>query len=469
MNLHKLRERQARINRLEFPLKCEEHSIKLKYDKKIQKLKTEINSINSKLAEEYKITSITKDNLNDYVFHIFSLFFNKRNHPIEKEIILQSRQIIDAIQNYQEIKNELVLKEKEKMEDQTQILMEKENKRENDMIKEGFKKIDFCIKNFNKIKDDFFDKNKNKESVRDLSNKFAKLIDENQKLKWDFKFVKIIYEKMMKMYNKEMNNYIKLLRLYNNNKSNENNNKLFATRLISNGNCYDIFNSDYTQKENTKNQNLKLTIKTTTYSTSNTINADKKCLSQENLNQNKNKKPNLFFKNKNKYRNKYFSKKKFLTIKTDNNSLKPKQLLKRIFSANSLTNKNIFNSINKNEEIYLKKIIDFMQQKNAEKNKIIRKIRLNISDEIKMSIWVKNFISKLINEIRNDIDDIKYYLTNDANNEDLNKELNKNEKILFFCVYFYDNCIKGSNNTKYFFDNIQNKTINKNKKNFKES
>ena len=110
-----------------------------------------------------------------------------------------------------------------------------------------------------------------------------------------------------------------------------------------------------------------------------------------------------------------------------------------------------------------------MKQKNAEKNKIIRNIRLNISDEIKMLIWVKNFISKLINEIRNDIDDIKYYLTNDENNEDLKNELNKNEKLLFFCVYFYDNCIKGSNNTKYFFDNIHNKTINKKKNNFKES
>jgi len=42
---------------------------------------------------------------------------------------------------------------------------------------------------------------------------------------------------MMKMYNK--NNYIKLL---TNNKSNEDNNKLFTTRLISKGNCYDIFN-----------------------------------------------------------------------------------------------------------------------------------------------------------------------------------------------------------------------------------
>ena len=84
MNLHKLRERQARINRLEFPLKCEEHSIKLKYDKKIQKLKTEINSINSKLAEEYKITSITKDNLNDYVF-IFFLYFVINGITLQKK------------------------------------------------------------------------------------------------------------------------------------------------------------------------------------------------------------------------------------------------------------------------------------------------------------------------------------------------------------------------------------------------
>ena len=51
------------------------------------------------------------------------------------------------------------------------------------MINNGFKKIDYCIKNFNKLEDDFFDKNKNKERVRDLNNKFAKLNDKNQKLK----------------------------------------------------------------------------------------------------------------------------------------------------------------------------------------------------------------------------------------------------------------------------------------------
>ena len=81
------------------------------------------------------------------------------------------------------------------MEEQIQILTEKENKRENDMINNGFKKIDYCIKNFNKLEDDFFDKNKNKERVRDLNNKFAKLNDKNQKLKWDFKFIKIFIKK----------------------------------------------------------------------------------------------------------------------------------------------------------------------------------------------------------------------------------------------------------------------------------
>ena len=106
-----------------------------------------------------------------------------------------------------------------------------------------------------------------------------------------------------------------------------------------------------------------------------------------------------------------------------------------------------------------------MKQKNLEKNNKIRKMRLLISDELKMLIWIKNLISKLINEIRTDIDDIKYYLTNDKNNEQLTNELKKKKKLLFFCVYFYDNCIKGSNNTKYFIDNIHNKKIIEKKKN----
>ena len=467
MNLHKLRERQARINRLEFPLKCEEHNIKLEYDKKIKVLKSKINSIKSKLSEEYRLTALIKDSLNDYVFHILSYLFNKRNHPKEKSIIIQSRKIIEAIQNYQIIKNELIIKEKEKIEEQFKALFEQEKKREQDMLNDEFKKLVFIINYFNKLKDDFFDKSNIQKNVRDLSSKFGKLFEENQKLKWDFNFIKIIYEEMLKIYNKEMNKFKKLLSLYDDsviNNSSDKNNKLFATRLISNGNCYDIFNNDNNKKENTKYRNLKLSIQTSTYSTSNTINIDKKCLSQENFHQKKIKRPNLTLNHNKKYYNKYSSKKNFLTIKTDNELIKPKKPLKRIFSANLLTNKNIPESNILNDKIYLKKLIDFMKQKNLEKNESIRKVRALISDELKMLIWVKNFISKLINEIRNDIDDIKYYLTNDRNNTQLINELHKNEKLLFFCVYFYDNCIKGSNNTKYFIDNIHNKKISEKKK-----
>ena len=157
--------------------------------------------------------------------------------------------------------------------------------------------------------------------------------------------------------------------------------------------------------------------------------------------------------------NKNFKKKKYLTIKTDNdfNTKKP---IKRIFSANSLTNKNIIQNRNKtNEEIYLKNVIDYLKQRNFEKNKYIKKLRLSISDELKTLIWVKNFISKLINELRYDIDDIKYYISNDENNKQLQKELRHNEKLLFFCVYFYDNCINGSYKTKYYINNIHNKDI----------
>ena len=78
-------------------------------------------------------------------------------------------------------------------------------------------------------------------------------------------------------------------------------------------------------------------------------------------------------------------------------------------------------------------------------------MRLLISDELKSLIWVKNFIGNLINELRNDIDDIKYYITNDKSNINLKQQLKYNEKLLFFCIYFYDNCMKGSKKTNYFF------------------
>ena len=124
MNLHKLKERQDRINRKEFPLKCEEHNIKLEYDKKIKSCKTEIKSIKTKISEEYRKTTVIKDNLNEYVFHIISLLFNKNNYPKEKEVIITSRNINDTLQKYQDYKNKLLLDDKEMFEDRMFKLIE---------------------------------------------------------------------------------------------------------------------------------------------------------------------------------------------------------------------------------------------------------------------------------------------------------------------------------------------------------
>ena len=484
MNLHKLKERQDRINRNEFPLKCEEHNIKLEYDKKIKACKTEIKSIKTKISEEYRKTTVMKDNLNEYVYHIISLLFNKNNYTKEKEVIITSRNINNTLKKYQDYKNKLLLEDKEMFEDKIFKLIEYEDKREKGLINLGFEKIDFGIKNFHKLKDEFFQKDENKDSIRDLSNKFEKIINQNKKLKWDFNLIKIIYEKLLRMYKKEMNTYkILLNKLSNNNINNkrnkryeeiktdninnnkkDKNNNLFTTRLISKGDRFNIFNNDNFKKENFKNTKLKINIENSTYSSYNTFNINKKCLSHENLNKNKiiNDKIILNLK-KGKINSKYFSRKKYLTIKTDKEFTNNKRIIKRIFSANSLTNKNInLNQIN--EEIYLKKVIVFMKQKNKEKDKCINKINLFISDEIKTLIWIKNFISKLINEIRYDIDDIKYYLSNDKDNKDLQNQLHQNEGLLFFCVYFYDNCIKGNNKTKYYFDYMNYKDSNKNNK-----
>ena len=442
MLLQRLKERQDRINRKEFPFKCEEHNLKLFYDKKIKALKAEKKLIKNKVSEEYKITTITKDLLNEYVAHLISLIFNKNNYPKEKDAIKLSRNIINLLQKYQDEKAKLFIEEKEKIEDIMAISAEEEDKKQIDMIESGFQRIDSRIKYFNKLKDDFFNKDAKNESIRQLSDKFSKLVEENRKVKLDLKLVKVAYEKILKIYKKEMNNYIKLIKRCENI-----NNNLFTTRIISTGNRYDIFNN-----LSSKEINLNINIKSQTYSTSSTINQDKKCLSQENYRKKKiiNKKLSL---------NRNYKKKNYLTIKTDNdfNTKKP---IKRVFSANSLTNKNIIQNSNKTkEEIYLKNAIDYLKLRNIEKNKYIKKLRLSISDELKTLIWIKNFISKLINELRYDIDDIKYYLSNDESNKQLQKELRHNEKLLFFCIYFYDNCINGTNKTKYFINNIHDKDI----------
>ena len=48
MNRHRLKERQDRINRMEFPIKCQEYNLKRFYNKKIKSLKAEIKKINEK-------------------------------------------------------------------------------------------------------------------------------------------------------------------------------------------------------------------------------------------------------------------------------------------------------------------------------------------------------------------------------------------------------------------------------------
>ena len=454
MNLYRLRERQKKINLREFPFKCELDNQKKFYDKKIDAIKAEIKSIKNKMGEEYRKTFLTKDVLVEYLAHVISLIFNKNNYPKEKEAIQKSREIMHLLEKYQEEKNQLFIIEKEKLEEQIVQLIEIEDKREKNLIKEGFKKIDLSIKFFNKLKDEFFKPNENKETISELSDKFERLMEENRKLKLDLKMIKIVYEKMKEVYDREMDKNLMLKKYF----ENPNNNKLFTTRIISDGNRYDVFN-----KLNSKKKKLNINIINPTYSTSISINKDKKCLSQENWHKKRNIKKKLT--SYSNYRNHMnnFKTKNYLSIKTDNDFSSYKQI-KRVFSAKTLTNKISKNANKTKEEIYLNDVIDYLKQKNFEKNNIIRKIRLSISDELKTLIWVKNFISKLINELRYDIDDIKYYLSNDKNNKILQAKLNYNEKLLFFCVYFYDNCIKGNKKSIYFINNMRNKNKEEKKK-----
>ena len=268
MLLQRLKERQDRINRKEFPFKCEEHNLKLFYDKKIKACKVEKRLIKNKISEEYKITTITKDVLNEYVAHILSLIFNKNNYPKEKDAIRISRNIIDLLQKYQDEKAKLFIEEKEKIEEIMAVSIEKEDKREIDMIESGFQRIDSNIKYFNKLKDDFFNKDAKNVSIRQLSDKFSKLVEENRKVKLDFKMVKITYEKILKIYKKEIDNYIKLKKHFENLSGD-----LFTTRIISTGNRFDIFNS--INNISSKTINLNINIKNPTYSTSSTINQKK--------------------------------------------------------------------------------------------------------------------------------------------------------------------------------------------------
>jgi hypothetical protein len=148
-----------------------------------------------------------------------------------------------------------------------------------------------------------------------------------------------------------------------------------------------------------------------------------------------------------------------------------KQKKSRIFSSYYSSPKNVKNNLNiidyNNEDfnikVYLNKIIDFLKEKIQIKNDYINILNKLVTDEIKIYLYVKYFITKLIQDFRNDIQE-----TNDnINAKKDNEELKENEKLLFFCTYFYDNCLYGYNNIKCLLnDNKSHKNIKKQSKTF---
>ena len=46
---------------------------------------------------------------------------------------------------------------------------------------------------------------------------------------------------------------------------------------------------------------------------------------------------------------------------------------------------------------------------------------------------------------------INYNNKINVDNKDFEIELKKNEKLLNFCTFIYDNCLKGNNKTNYIF------------------
>ena len=110
---------------------------------------------------------------------------------------------------------------------------------------------------------------------------------------------------------------------------------------------------------------------------------------------------------------------------------------------------------NDNETLYLNDIFNFLKEKIKNNNNNIFILKKRIANEIKIQIWVKDFISKSIRDFIYDIDDInKKIIHNDKlkeNNKDLKILLKEKEKCLVFCIYFHDNCLKNNNKIKYIF------------------
>lgn len=506
MILHKLKKRNDLKNKLEYPLKIQEHELALSFQKKKKECKQNIKSLINETFHEIKKSYYTKIHLDEYIYHINDKIYNKNLHPKEKNVLENYATNYNLIRGYQDIRKSLLLNDKDMFEEKAADLMKKEEERENKQLDFVYDEAQYNFDAYYKYKDDFIE---TKKKIRKPMDDFEIYKNENRYLRMELEIIKDFHNKLKDIYKNEKKKYekhikgkdyedegceeIKDLEKEENEeekhieikKGNLNStedfsknvkkrikNSFLKSRNILIRNYYDIFNCNYYNSNINKNNK-------DVYSSLNHFSKD---LSTQNSNNVKSITKTMdmnYYNNKHKLR-KRTAKLKKLSLKqsfslTKTLGKKPqthttfsslqskssksifkdktnKQRKSRIFSSYYRSPRNVKNNLNiieyNNEDfnikVYLNKIINFLKENIDIKRDNINILNKLVSDELKTYIYVKYFITKLIQDFRNDMQETNNNIKTKKDNE----ELKENEKLLFFCTYFYDNCLYGYNNIK---------------------
>ena len=535
MILHKLKKRNDLKNKLEYPLKIKEHELTLSFKKKKKECKPKIKSLINETFHEIKKSHHTNIHLNEYLSHISDKIYNRNLHPKEKNVLEMFATNYSLVRGYQEIRKNLLLNDKDMLEEKAADIMKKEEERENKQLEFVYDEAQYNFDAYHQYRDDF---NETKKKMRKPMDDFEKFRNENRYLRMELEIIKDFHNKLKDIYKAEKKKYEKHIKRKAHEdeeegweeiknlgkeekeekeekkkieikKDNSNNienfnknikrrikNNFLKSRNISIRNYYDIFNCNYYNNNNCNKYKKDI------YSSLNHFSKDLSTQNSNNVKSNTHTIDMIYYNNKQKVRKKTAKLKKFalkqnfsLTntlekkpithntfsslqskssksiFKNTNTNTKSKKRKSRIFSSFYNSPKNLKKSLNiidfNNEDFdkkdYLKKIIDFLKENIDIKRDNINILNKLVSDELKTYIYVKYFITKLIQDFRNDIQE-----TNDnikAKKDD--EELKENEKLLFFCTYFYDNCLYGYNNIKCLLnDNKSHKSIKKQNKTF---
>ena len=221
MNRIKLHQYEEKKNRLQFPLKLKEYNIKLLYNDKIKEYKNTCKSINEKIIKKYQKNQKTINHLSDYIDKIKNDIFKDNLYSKEKKILKNLETNINMIKDYEEQKKKLYIYDKEELEDKLGDLFKIKEMHQKKKFEYLKKETKYHFDLHKKLNEEFED---TKNELRNPSDNFEFLINDNRHMITKLEIIKNINMKLNEIYKKEKKYYLELLQ----NKAEKNNiNQIF--------------------------------------------------------------------------------------------------------------------------------------------------------------------------------------------------------------------------------------------------